>query len=641
MATPTSSLIFVSVLLVCAGRERHARAQFVKGGGVKGSVKGGESGSALFYKGALGSEFSDGGGTKGSFSAKGFSGGTKGGVALTKGSFPSFGTKGFGVQVEQSSALKGVNYRPQQQDSLKSRGALSSLSQTYQFSGLKSTGIGSGLKGAQESQLTKGYVKGGFGSKQFEPFAELKGVKGSSSSLKGSQLKGAESQWTKGFVKGGGVSGSNQVQQLFGVKGITGNGGVKVSEVKSSWAKGQSVGGVQLGQDGIKGLVKGSVFSNQAKSQVGLKSQNTKGNSLAFLQIRQQSGGTKGLKSRGGSDFYSRQFVKGGGFGIGGEAQQSSSKIRFLKGQNGYAFRHSALHFGSASSRTEHTQHSFSAHGGHQAHFSSYKAKQVVKGAPYQPPVGQQKGSLQQSFSAQTWGSKQGSGTSKSLLAGYQQQQSGGDAKLFSAKQTQQKVQQVGQQKPGLESFKTQQQQQSKVAASQQTIKSAPQLKIQQASGQSQQMSSLKGLKVQQQQSAAASQQTIKSAPLQQVQTAIGQSQQKLSLGGVKIQLQGKAAPQQTVRIDPLQRAVVQSQQKLSFQGLKVQEQRKASPQQAIKVAPLQQVQNAIDQSMQSSQQQQSKQVSFKSPLRLGTFGSGSLQQSAKGVLQQQQQQKG
>lgn len=627
MATPTCSLIFVSALLVCAGRDRHARAQFIKGGSVKGSVKGGESGSALFYKGALGSSgFSDGSGSKGSFSANAFSGGTKGGVALTKGSFSSFGTKGLGVQ--QSSALQGVKVPDysQQQGSLKSGGAFGTLSQTYQFSGQKNIGAGIGLKGVQESRLTKGFVKGGFGSGQFQSYTGMKGVKDSSS-----WLKGGQSQLTKGFVKGAGVSYSNQVPQLFGAKGIVGNGGVKVSEVRTSWSNGPSLVGVKLGQgssapsgapwssgfkgtfagqDGTKGLVKGSAFGNLVQSQGGLKSQSTKGNSLALLQIGQQSGGMKG------------QVVSGGGFGIGGGTQQSLSKTSFLNGNGGFAYRHSASRYGSVSSRTQHRQHSFY---GHQGNFGSFKAKQVVKGAPYQSPLGQQKGGQQQSFSAQMWGSKQGSGMSKGLLAGYQQQQSGGGATLFSAKQQQQ---QLGQQKIGFDGFKT------KVATSQQTIKSAPQLRIQQASGQS--------LRVQQQQSAGGFGQVIKSAPLQQVQTAVGQSQQKISLGGLKIQQ--KAAPQQTVRIDPLQqvqRAVGQSQQKLQFQGLKVQGQMKASPQQSFKIAPLQQVGNVIGQSLQSAQQQQSSQVAVKSPLRLGTFGSGSLQQSVKGMLQQQQQQKG
>lgn len=626
MATPTCSLIFVSALLVCAGRDRHARAQFIKGGSVKGSVKGGESGSALFYKGALGSNgFSDGSGSKSSFSAQAFSGGTKGGVALSKGSFSSFGTKGLGVQ--QSSALQGLKVPDysQQQGSLKSGGAFGSLSQTYQFSGQKNIGAGIGLKGVQESQLTKGFVKGGFGSGQFQPYTGMKGVKDSS------WLKGGQSQLTKGFVKGAGVSYSNQVPQLFGAKGVVGNRGVKVSEVRTSWSNGPSLVGVKLGQgnsaplgapwssgvkgtfasqDGTKGLIKGSAFGNLVQSQGGLKSQGTKGNSLGLLRIGQQSGGIKG------------EFVNGGGFGIGGGAQQSLSSTSFLNGNGRYAYRHSASHYGSVSSRTQHRQHSFY---GHQGNFGSFKAKQVVKGAPYQSPLGQQKGGQQQSFSAQMWGSKQGSGMSKGLLAGYQQQQSGGGATLFSAKQQQQ---QLGQQKISFDGFKT------KVATSQQTIKSAPQLRIQQASGQS--------LRVQQQQSAAAPRPIIKSAPLQQVQTAVGQSQQKISLGGLNIQQ--KAAPQQTVRIDPLQnvqRVVGQAQQKLPLQGLQVQAQLKASPQQSIKIGPQQQARNVIGQSLQSAQQQQSSQVAIKSPFRLGTFGSGSMQQSVNGILPQQQQQKG
>lgn len=624
MAAPTCSLIFVSALLACAGRDWHARAQFIKGGNVKGSVKGGESASALFYKGALGSSgVSDGSGSKGLFSAEALSGGTKGGVALTKGSFSSFGTKGLGVQ--QSSTLQGlkVPVYSQQQGSLKSGGAQGSLSQTYQFSRRKNVVAGSGLKGVQESQLTKGFVKGGFGSGQFQSYTGMKGAKDSS------WPKGGQSQSTKGFVKGARVSYSNQVPQSFGAKGIVGNGGVKVSEVRTSWSNGPSSVGVKLGQgysaplgapwssgfkgtfagqDGTKGFIKGGAFGNLVQSQGGLKSQGTKGKSLALLQTVQQSGGTKG------------QFVSGGGFGIGGGKQQSLSKTSFLNGNGEFSYRHSALHYGSVSSRTQHRQHSFY---GHQAHLSSYKAKQAVKGAPYISPLGQQKGGQQPSFSAQMWGSKQGSGMSKGLLAGYQQQRSVGGTKLFYAKQQQQ---QLGQQKTGFAGFKT------KVATSQQTIKSAPQLQIQQASGQS--------LRVQQQQSAAASRQIIKSAPLQQVQTAVGQSQQISSLRGLKIQQ--KTAPQQTVRIDPLQqvqRAVGQAQQKLQLQGLQVQAQLKASPQQSIKIAPLQQVRSAIGQSLQSAQQQQSSQVAVKSPLRLGTFGSGSLQQSVKGILQQQQQQ--
>lgn len=630
MATPTCSLIFVSALLMCAGRERHARAQFIKGGGVKGSVKGGESGSALFYKGALGSSgFSNGGGTKGSFSANDFSSGTKGGVALTKGSFSSFGTKG-SLAVHQSSALQGLkipDYAQQQQGSLQGGGAFSSLSQSHQFSGLKNSGVGGGLKGVQQSQLTKGFSKGGFGSGQFQQYTATKGA----SWVKGGQLQGQDSQLTKGFVKGTGVSYSNQVPQLFGAKGIVSSGGVK-----TSWAKGQPLGGVKpgqgypgqlgapwnsgfkgafAGQDGTKGLIKGSAFGNIAQSHGGIKSPDTKGNSLAFFQMGQQSGGMKGFKGAGGSS-----FVKGGGFGIGGGTQQSFSKTSFMNGNGGYSFQHSALHYGRLSSKTQHMQHSFY---GHQGPFGSYEAKQVVKGAPYQSPVGQQKGGLQQSFSAQMWGSGQGSGMSKGLLAVHQHQQ------------------QVGQQKVGFDGFKT------KVATSQQEIKSAPHAQIQQTSGLS--------LGMQQQQSAAAPQQTIKSDPLQQVHTAIGQSQQKVSLGG-GLKIQQNAAPLQAVRIDPLQQVqqtVGQAQQKLPFQGVKVAGQLKASPQQSIKTASLQQVQSGIGQTLQSAQQQQSSQAAIKAslqqssqaaikaPFKIGSFGSGSLQQSVKGIPQQQQQQKG
>nr|XP_050041101.1 nuclear pore complex protein Nup98-Nup96-like [Dermacentor andersoni] len=607
--TSTRPLAVLAALVICIGwnQQFYARAQFVKGGGVKGSVKGGEGGSFRPFKDELGLGFSGNGDSKGFSSVKGSLGGTKGGAIMTKGGTSSFGSKGgFRSSSLSSSQSKGFS------EFVKGGFGSSSIQQSQQSAGLKGTKGSIGSKG--ESMK---------GSRQSQELSQIKGIKG-----------GLEGQLTKGFVKGASMSDSKQSRQSFELRGIKGGQdlltkgstkggslssllqGQQSSEVKG--AKGSSsLTGISGSQFGTKEFAKSGAFSDLAQSQKQSSLGSTKGSdglkgslqsrfaereSFGSLQSGQKSTGTKGFKGGSGKWLVeqqtqkSRRLVKdGGAFGLGGNAEQSTSMKGSLKGIAGAGFR-------------QKTQHSSLEHFGHQAHqarFSSSRVNGILRSVHFQGPTGQQKHHSQQTFSSHRWGSKHGFAASQQsfrhsgetgLLFGTQQQQSNkGTAfrQVGNSNLLQQSQKQISQREKNAESF---QRGSAELAGQGQRLQK-------QAAGVSGFGSLSKGQ-----------------------QQRVGQASQSSSLSRIR---NGQETAQQAIGQKRLSASsfstarAVSGKSKLSLESGLVQDLSSA----------------AASQQKGSKQQLQSNQAAMKRSFALGSLSSETQQKSMNGLLQQQQQQ--
>ncbi|XP_075546725.1 uncharacterized protein LOC142579932 [Dermacentor variabilis] len=611
--TSTRPSAVLAALVICIGwnQQFYARAQFVKGGGVKGSVKGGEGESFRPLKDELGLGFSGNGDIKGFSSVKGSLGGTKGGAIMTKGGTSSFGSKGgFRSSPLSSSQSKGFS------DFVKGGFGSSNLQQSQQSAGLKGVkgSIGStgdsmkesrlsqelsqikGIKGGLEGQLTKGFVKGASASdsKQSRQSFELRGIKGGQNLL------------TKGSTKGGSLSSLLQGQQSSEVKGTKGS---------------SSLNGISGNQFGTKEFAKSGAFSDLAQSQKQSSLGGTKGSdglkgslqsrfaereSFGSLQSGQKSSGTKGFKGGSGKWLVeqqtqkSRRLVKdGGAFGLGGNAEQSTSMKGSLKGVAGARFR-------------QKTQQSSLEHFGHQApqaRFSSSKVNGILRSVHFQGPTGQQKHHSQQTFSSHRWGSKHGFAASQQSFSSHRRHS--GETGLL---------------------FGTQQQQSNKGTAFRQIgnsnllQKSQKQISQRGKNAESFQRGSAElagqGHRLQKQAAGVSGFGSLSKGQQQRV----GQASQSSSLSRIR---NGQETAQQAIGQKSLSASsfsparAASGKSKLSLESGLVQDLSSA----------------AASQQKGSKQQMQSNQAAMKRSFALGSLSSETQQKSMNGLLQQQQQQ--
>lgn len=610
--TSTRPLAVLAALVICIGwnQQLYARAQFVKGGGVKGSVKGGEGESFRPFKDELGLGFSGNAGTKGSSSLKGSLAGTKGGATMTKAGTSSFGSKGsFGSSSLSSSQSKGFS------DLVKSSFGSSSLQQSQQSAGLKGAkgSIGSkgesmkgsrlsqelsqikGIKSGLESQLTKGFVKGASASdsKQSRQSFVLGGIKGGQDLL------------TKGSTKGGSLSSLLQDQQSSEVKGTKGSSSVK---------------GISRSQFGMKNFAKAGAFGDLAQSQKQSSLGGTKGSdglkgslqsrfsereSFGSLQTGQKSTGTKGFKDGSGKWILEQQtqksqrlFNDGGAFGLGGNAKQSSSMKGSLKG-------------GSAGGSRQKTQQSSLerfGHQTHQSHFSSFRANGILRSVHFQGPTGQQKHHSQQTFSSHRWGSKHGFGASKQSFSS-QRRHFGETGLLFRTQQQQSNkgaaFRQVGKRNL-LQRSQKQISQSEKDAGSFQRGSSQLTGKGQRLQKQAAGVSGFGSLSKGQQQRVS---QASESSSLSRIHNVQATAQQAIGQKSLSASSFGPAK-------------AVSGKSKLSLESGLVQDLNSA----------------AASQQKASQRQMQSNQAAMKRSFALGSLSSESQQKSMNGLLQQQQQ---
>lgn len=627
MATTSAHpLAVLAALMICTGwnNQLYASAQFVKGGGVKGSVRGVESGNFRSFKNELGLGVSGSGGTKGFSSVKGSLSGTKGGAAMKKGGISSFGSKGgFG-----SSSLTSKGFS----NFVKGGFGTSSLQQGQQSVGLKSVKGSSGLKGdslkgsvlSQEFSQVKG-IKGDLGGQSAKGI--VKGAlagdsKQSRQSFGLGGTKGGQDLFAKGSTKGGALISMLQGQQFSQVKGTKGSVGVK---------------GITGSQFGTKGFGKGDLAQSQKQSLLGgikgtsglkgsLKGRFPERESYNGLQSGQLSAGTKGFKGGSSSsileqqtDQKSRRLLNDGAFGLdGGEVQQSSKTKGSLKGA-AVGFRRRASSFSNASSETQKTQQSSIEHSGHraqQSRFNSFGSSGILRSVHFRGPSGQLKHHSQQSFSSHRWVSGHGGfGASRHSFSS-QRRHSGETGLTFGGQQQQQRsnkgaaFRQVG--KDNLL-----QQSQQQMSQSRKNIGSfqrgSTQLTGNQLGGQGQRLQS---------QSTGVSGFSFPSKGQQQ---RIGQSSQIAFLSGIR---KGNEAAQQAV-----------GQNSLSASSFN---QRRADlgKSRVILESGLVQGSSSGAASQQKSQRlMQSNQAAKKRSFALGSVSSDSQQKSVRGLLQQQQQQ--
>lgn len=624
MATTSAHpLAVLAALMICAGwnNQLYASAQFVKGGGVKGSVRGVESGNFRSFKNELGLGVSGSGGTKGFSSVKGSLSGTKGGAAMTKGGMTAFGSNGgFG-----SSSLSSKGFS----NFVKGGFGTSSLQQGQQSAGLKSVKGSSGLKGeslkgsvlSQEFSQVKG-IKGALGSQSAKGIVKSALAGDSKQSRQSFGLggtKGGQDLFAKGSTKGGALISMLQSQQFSQVKGTKGSGGVK---------------GITGSQFGMKGFAKGDLAQSQKQSLLGgtkgadglkgsLKDRFPERESFNGLQSGQLSAGTKGFKGGSSSSILeqqanqkSRRLLNDGAFSLyGGDVQKSSKTKGSLKGA-AVGFRRRASSFGGASSETQKSSIEHFGHRAQQSRFSSSGSSGILRSVHFQGPSGQLKHHSQQSFSSHRWVSGHaGFGASRHSFSS-QRRHSGETGLTFGGQQQQQRsnkgaaFQQVGKNNL-LQQSQQQMSQSGKNIGSFQ--RGSTQLTGIQLGGQGQRL---------QRQSAGVSGLSSSSKGQQQ---RIGQSSQSAFLSGIR---KGNEAAQQAV-----------GQNSLSASSLN-QKRADLGKSRLILESGLVQDSSSGAASQQKSQRlMQSSQAAKKRSFALGSVSSDSQQKSVKGLLQQQQQQ--
>lgn len=615
-------LAILAALMMCIGwnNQLYARAQFIKGGGVKGSVKEVESGNFRSLKNGLGPGYSGSGGTKGFSSVKGSLGGTKGGSVITNGGMSSFGSKGgFG-----SSSLSSNSFS----NFAKGGFGTSSLQNKQESAGIKSVKGSSALKGgslqgsmiSEEPSQIKG-IKGGLrgqSAKGIVKGALIGDSKQSQQSFGLGSIKTGQALFAKGSTKGGSLSSVLQSQQSRQVKGVKGSGGIT---------------GTFGSQFGMKGFSKGDFAQSQKQSRFGgikgtdglkgsLKGRFPERESFGGFQGVRLSAGTKGFKGGSSSSMLeqqtsqkSRRLLNDGAFGLnGGDFQQSSQPKGSLKGA-AVGFRRHTSSFGSASSETRKTQLSSIERFGHHAQhsrFSSVGSSGILRSVHFQEPSGQLRRQSQQSFSSHRWVSGHG-GFSASKhssnsqrrhsglpFGGQQQQQWSNKGAAFqqqgknnllqqSQKQTSQSVKSIGSLQRGSNELTGNQ------------LGGQGQMVLRQSVGLSGFSTSSKGQ-----------------------QQRVGQSSQSAFLSGIR---KGNVATQQAV-----------DQKSLSASSFN--QKRAGLGNEQILESGLGKDSSSDTNSYRKSQRlMQSNQAAMKRSFALGSVSSDSQQKSVKGLLQQQQQQ--